>query len=379
MSGDRPDPRSIPFAPSAYRKPTAEGEWDIVQELLALLPDPLLQELLAHYYISAKTWPLVLLTGRPETDRGRLFYLLARGIIGCSEGQVLLLPAQARWEGNGSKQSANSPDDPFRPLLDTLQGRFNTWAFLDMLTDATMPGNEGQAYFLGLDQATPDELREYMDLYLVKHGEEEPQLLPANIYLTAIVSSPESAWCLPPFLLDRVGVVEVSAPWPAESTPAAPLCPPVGRQRVFLRSTLRDPDRARRRLQSLDLLGEFHRLLDGLPTVLRAFIDPVRQEGLLRYVANSFTADGRGLLDRVARTNLRHALDLQLAQRLLPCIAPEIPWLAKDKEETLEKLGRSFPRAHARARRLWFEQEAVEEVPEGPVAPPSSPTERRFR
>ncbi len=377
MSSDRSNSRGIPLPLLTYWKPEAEGEWDLVQGLLAPLPDPLLRELLAHYYISAKTWPLVLLTGRPETDRGRLFYLLAQGIAGCADGQVLLLSAQSRWENNGGKESANCPGDPSRPLLGALQGRFNTWAFMDMLTDAALPGNEGLAYFLGLDQATPDELREYLDLYLVRH-EEGPQPLPANVYLTAIVSVPGGAWCLPPFLLDRVGVVEVSVPWPAESPPSAPSCPPVGWQRAFLRSTLRDPERARRRLQTIGLLGEFQRLLEGLPAALRAAIDPQRREGLLLYAANSFTAEGHGLLDRVARANLRQALDLQLAQRLLPCIAPELPWSTEAQEEVLKRLGGSFPRTHARVRRLWLEQQAGEVSTEA-AAPSSSPIERRRR
>ncbi len=379
MSNDRFDGRGILLPLPAYWKPTAEGEWDIVQGLLSSVAHPLTQEFLVHYYISAKTWPMVLLTGRPEVDRSPLFHLLASSVAGCSDGQILLLPAQSRWDGSGGKQSVRPAGEPTSATLGTLQGRFNTWAFLDMLSDATMPGNEGMAYFLGIDQAMTDELGEYMDLYLVRHGEEEPHPLPANVYLTAIVSVPGGAWCLPSFLLDRVGIVEVSGLVPEMADPSQPRCPPVGRQRSFVRSTLRDPERARRRLQSIEMLSEFYRLLGALPAVLRAAIGPVRQEGLLLYTANSFTAEGTGLLDGEPLTNLRHAIDLQLAQRLLPCVASDAPWSMEQKEEILEQMGRSYPRAHARARRLWLEQNAVEDAAGGPVALSASPTERISR
>jgi hypothetical protein len=321
----------------------------MVQEMLRPISAPLVREFLLHYYISAKSWPLVLLIGRPGVVPQHLFHLLTSGIAGCSDGQIRLQPAQSRWEQEGNRGGEG------RPALGSIQGRFNTMAFLDMLADATLPGNEGLTYFLGLDQATPSELAEYMDLYLTTHsGEDSPPPLSVNLYLTAVVPVTGGSWCLPDYLLDRVGIVEVNVPLGDEEPAPPPFCPPVGCQRLFLRSTIRDPERARRRLQSLGLLGEFQRLLASLPADL-APMDPVLEEGLLLYTANSFTAKGEGLLDAVPLANLRHGIDLQLAQRLLPCIAQRTPWTTERGQEIVERLEGAFPRAHARARRLLLE------------------------
>ena len=297
---------------------------------------------------------MVLLIGRPRIGQQRLFELLTGGIAGCSNGQIRLLPAQSRWTPNGLR------DNGGRPALDSMQGRFNTMAYLDMLGEATRPRNEGRTYFLGLDQATPSELGEYKETYLKNHnGQEVPPPLPINFYLTAIVSVSGGAWCLPDYLLDRVGIVEVTIPLGQEETLPAHYCPPVGWQRLFLRSTVREPQRARKRLQRCRLLDEFHQLLDALPKVLLP-LDAALVEGLLLYTANAFTSAGEGLLDRTPRANLRQAIDLQLAQRLLPCIAQRAPWTPARGQEILDHLDTIFPRAHARARRILLELNAAE-------------------
>jgi hypothetical protein len=342
------------FPAPTYRAPEAEGEWEIVQSLLRPVASPVAQEFLLHYYISAKSWPMVLLIGRPGMGPQRLFELLAGGIAGCSDGQIRLLPTQARW----APQPAQGEEG--RPALGLIQGRFNTMAFFDMLGEATMPSNEGRTYFLGLEQATPQELAEYMDLYLKNPlGDEAPPPLPSNLYLTAVVPIQGGAWCLPEYLLDRVGIVEVTIPLGQEEAFSGQHCPPVGRQRLFLRSTVREPERARQRLQRHHLLNEFCRLLASLPAGLLP-LDAALEEGLLLYTANAFTSEGEGLLDRTPLANLRQAVDLQLAQRLLPCIAQRTPWTPARGREIADRLDTIFPRAHARARRILIERNHAE-------------------
>lgn len=346
----------------------------MVQELLRQVPSSApAQEVLLHYYISAKSWPLVLLLGRPGVGKRRLFQLLARGIAGCLDGRIHLLPAQSAWQERvGNLAGAES-----RPSLEAIQGRFNTMAFLDLLAEATQPGNEGQTYFLALDQATPAELVAYMDLYLIGQGTSgAPAPLPPNLYLTAIVSLPGGSWQLPAALLDRVGIVEVSVPLPEEVLAPAP-CPPVGWQRLFLRSAVRDPEQARRRLRGFGRLAELEHLLEEVLPNLGPALEPALEEGVLLYTANSFTVDGQGLLDRLGRANVRQAVDMQLAQRLLPCIARRRAWSEAEWHRLLERCEGTFPRAHARVRRIVLEQSAIA----GPQrfdeeAAPSGPAER---
>lgn len=337
------------FPSPTYRAPEAEGEWELVQALLRPITSPVAQEFLLHYYISGKSWPMVLLIGRPGMGSQRLFELLTSGIAGCSDGQIRLLPAPARWSPDGLQGREG------RPALGSIQGRFNTMAYLDMLTEAAMPSNEGLTYFLGLDQATPQELAEYMDRYLTDHNGHEAALpLPVNLYLTAMVPVDGGAWCLPEYLLDRVGIVEVTIPLGQEEAAHTHYCPPVGWQRLFLRSTVREPEQARQRLQRCQVLDEFHDLLAALPKELLP-LDAALEQGLLLYTANAFTGEGDGLLDRTPSANLRQAIDLQLTQRLLPCIAQRTLWSPQRSQEIANHLDTVFPRARARAQRILLE------------------------
>jgi len=356
--------------PHVHRAIPVRGEWEMVQEILYAAPSPIAREFLLHYYISAKSWPLVLLIGRPGVGKRRLFHLLAEGIAGCSDGRIRLLPAQFSWQEHAQSR-----------YIDSIQSRFNTMAFVDLLAEATAPGNEGQAYFLCLDQATPEELGTYMDLYLTGDSEDDgPPPLSPNLYLTAILSTTGGTWCLPPALLDRVGVVEVTVAL-GETTPGPPHCPPVGWQRLFSRSTVRDPARARGRLRRLGLLEAFRYFLESLPAGLGSEMGPNLEEGLLLCAANGFTTEGVGLLDGTAMDNLRQVVDLHLAQRLLPCLAQRPSWGEDRWSRLVEGVEGVFPQAHARARRILIERsvsaEGSMEAACQPASMESSPSSER--
>ncbi len=364
------DPSNNPSGPPQrpvsfpHQSLSTDGEWEMLQAILRRAPSTIAREFLLHYYISAKSWPLVLLIGRPGVGKRHLFKLLAEGIGGCTDGHIRLLPAQHPWQG----QTGSSR------YFDTIQGRFNTMAFLDLLAEASIPGNEGQTYFLALDQSTPEELSAYMDLYLTSHREDvEPPPLPPNLYLTAILSTTSGVWCLPLALLTRVGIVEVSVPL-GEEPPSDHHCPPVGWQRLFLRDSVRDPEQAHRRLQRLGLLREFYRLLAPLQASLGAEMSAAMEQGLLVYATNSFTAGGHGLLAREQRANLRQAIDLQLAQWLLPCIAQHPTWPDEQWEDLQQQLEGVFPQGHARARRILLESKRHPEADTAAASVPVPPT-----
>jgi len=338
-----------------YRRDSAGGELALVQELLQAAPSPIAHEFLAHYYISAKSWPLVLLVGRPGVGKRHLFHLLSGGIAGGSSGQIRLLPAQP-----SRQERSDRGESPARPPLDSIQGRFNTMAFLDLLAESTTPGNEGRAYFICLDQATPEELVGYTQLYLTPHQRNEgPPPLPANLYLTAVVPTASWVWQLPAALLNRIGLVEVTVPLEGEEALPPRPCPPVGWQRLFLRSALRDPELARQRLQEAGVLEEFQSLLAQLADCLGPEAGPGLEEGVLLYTASSFTAEGEGLLDGSAMANLQQALDLQLFQRILPAMGQRSSWTQEGWERLIGQLDGRFPRAHARARRILIDQSAA--------------------
>lgn len=334
---------------SALGPPSVDGEREMLREVLRSARSPAEREFLLHYYISAKSWPLVLLIGRPGVGKRRLFYLLARGISGCSNGQIRYLPSQYPWQQNTGKTR----------YLDSIQGRFDTMAFLEMLVEAGTPGNEGRAYFLCLERATPEELDDYVDVYLATSGGPS---LPPNLYLSAIISLRDGDWSVPPALLNRIGVVEVPGPREADLPMPPPHCSPVGWQRLFLRNTQRDPDAAGERLRELGLLDEFRHLLETARVHLDPETSPGFEEGLVLYVANSFTVAGAGLLDEDSVENLRQAVDMQLSQWLLPCLGQHPAWTRERCEWFVEQLGGAFPRVQARAGRIpaWRAEDAAE-------------------
>lgn len=329
---------------------SAGEEYTMLQEILQEAPSPIAREFLLHYYISAKSWPLVLLVGQPGVNMQQLFYLLAQGVAGCSDGQIRLLPARFPHQAPSQKAS----------YFDALQGRFSTMSFLDLLAEASAPGNEGRTYFLCLDQATPPELDGYIALYLSGNVQNQSiPPLPRNLYLTATVSVEGGVWCLPSVLLNRAGIVEVSVPLSEQHLTSTPRCPPVGWQRTFLRSTIRDPEQGRHQLQRFGLLAKFQRMWAALQPALPITVEAARMDGLLLYLANSFTAEGQSLLDKTAEAGLRQALDIQLCQILLPCIEQHRLSNRPQWKRLIERLEGDFPRAHARARRLEFEYAVI--------------------
>jgi hypothetical protein len=309
----------------------------MLQEILRPAFSPIEREFLLHYYISAKSWPLVLLVGRPGVGKRRLFHLLAKGISGCSDNQIRYLPSQPSWQENTGRTR----------YIDSIQGRFDTMAFLDMLSEADTPGNEGRAYFLCLERATPEELDDYVDVYLAPRS--NGPSLPSNLYLSAIVSLRDENWSMPAALLNRIGMVEVLGPLGSDLSLPSPRCPPVGWQRLFLRSSQRDPASARERLQQMGLLEAFRQIIESVRVHLDPETSPGLEDGLLLYAANSFTADGSGLLNEDGAENLHQAVDLQLAQWLLPCLGQQPAWTKERCEWFVEQLDRAFPRAHVRA------------------------------
>lgn len=332
----------LTFPPrSPYREALADDERRMVQGILRPAP-PSLRSWLVHYYISAKSWPLVLLTG-PSLDQLKcLFHLLAEGISGCSHGQIRTLPAQFPWQGEAGNGR----------YLESIRGRFNTVAFLDLLAEASTPVNESRAYFLCLERAAPAELDSYVALYPHPGRPDRggPPPLPPNLRLTAILVPQEDIRGLPAFLLNQIGIVSVQTPL-AEPTGAA-ACPPVGWQRLFLRSILSDPDQARQRLERFGLLGAAQELLAHTQSLLKFDFDPLLEAGLLRYLANSFTDEGEGLFNPSGEENLRQAIDIQLSQRLLPCVIHWVPWGPDQCTRLLEQLNGMFPRAGTRAQQL---------------------------
>ncbi len=309
--------RRATFLPRDCAATPSDTERQLVQGILRDLP-PEARDTVLDYYISLKTWPLALLLGETRQEQQRLFRLLADGVAGCSDGQTLLLSSPFSSTGENGD------------IIERIQGHLHTAAFLDMLAEATTPGNEGRAYFLGLEEVSLSDLQNSLHLYLqlLTGGEGVPPL-PANLFLTLMIVAPPPEH-LPIPLLEQAGVVYL----PSLPLPQAPhrLCPPVGWQRLFLRSALRDTAQARRRLRHLGLAGQVEALLREVQGLAPAELSPSLAEGIVRYLANSFTTEGEGLFAPEPQENLRRAVGQLWLERLLPCGSGPLAPQGRQKE-----------------------------------------------
>jgi energy-coupling factor transporter ATP-binding protein EcfA2 len=319
--GDPCPPASLP----PYRAQLAGcGEQHLVHHLVTTLGDYFPRSLLINYYVSLKTNPFVVLTGREGAGRAALAAGFAAALVGHESGQVITIGSD-RWARRYSQSSY------YRGIHE----RFGVSQYLETLHEAAAPENSGKVYLVLLKGLTADEL----DLYLNRlvrpdcHGERhlalpgipaaEQPLLPPNCFITATMHVPRGA---PPFELEvfqHAGQIEFGPDLRCVPTlPALPL-PPVGLQRVMLRAICRDPRQARARLGAI--LGPARRcrlgpsaevvrlLVEGGASIPRDVNDTV-----LPYVANSFDEEGRGLFDPFdAWHNARQAYDAQIVQRLL--------------------------------------------------------------
>jgi len=339
---------------------TEEAERELLRELILSSPWGIAHETLIHYYISAKSWPVTLLVGAQAVDCRRCFDFLARAIAGCCEGQVCVL--SARPSGDGRIRSL--PPDGIRE-------RYYRMGLLDLWAEANTPGNEGRAYLVCLDDVTTPELLAYLHAWGLLRTEDYGPPWPPNLLLSAIVPSVELPQDIAPGLLARLGVVEIPvSPGPAEDT-RSPRCPPVGWQRAMLRTMVREPAAAAQRLDSLRLLPALRRLLSSTRPLYSLAEGDILEAGIVVYAANSFAVDGQGLLDLSPEGNLREAIDLQLAQRVLPYLKMRCPG-ALDWAEWAERLAGLFPRARTRAYR--FHLEALRAERSEAYGPPSAHT-----
>lgn len=281
--------------------------------------------LIVNYYVSLKTNPFVLLTGPAGHGKTEFVQLFAEALVGHMPEQYALIPSNAWIGGTGEAGGFRS-----------LQERFTSLRFLEMLQEAADPTNAGKAYMLCLDALRPDELDFYFDrlLEVDVHGHKRLRLpgadtdqhlvIPANLAITATIDASTDDVAVSPAVLRLAGVIEFRRPHVAASAVANRIAPPpVGYQRLWLRSAVQHVDEGRYRL--IQILGaeQFSRLraspeLSRLLWRAGATLSSQTLHDLTTFIANSFDAHGRGLFDHHnPLRNAQLAYDSQVVQRVL--------------------------------------------------------------
>lgn len=287
-------------------------------------------------YLSLQTKPFVLLSGLSGTGKTRLTSLFAEALTGDVAAQYRLLPVRPDW----------ADSTPLLGYVNLLasggEGRFVSTPFLDFLLRASRPENAYRAFFLCLDEMNLARVEHYLAEILSAMETPTRELLlpdgralrlPANLFLLGTLNLDEATYSLSRKVLDRANTLtfqevclrDEEATGEPEETLSADV-----RQAIFLLTRMVTPKQARERLrqfetggvdfaaQVIQTLMEANALLEphGL-----AFAYRVRDD-VLRYCAQSFDAEGNGLLSPDATddadANLRTALDFQILHRILP-------------------------------------------------------------
>ena len=308
------------------------GEQELLDYIVGVVQGSglaLSRALIVNYYVSLKTNPFVILTGaqgRGKTDLARLF---AEALVGRASAQYTLIPSAGAWPGGTGE------DLYYRSLHE----QFSSWRFLDLLQEAALPSNRHKAFFVCFDALHPEELEYYFArllqvdangtkrLNLPGFPSERQLVIPPNVYITATVDTAEHKEALSRNVLRRAGIIEFRSPQPPSALGVAasgqPAVPPIGLQRIWLRTAVHDLPSARARLVAIlgeDRYGRLHWSPKLGRLVWRTGL--VLTKGILQeletYIANSFDRSGRGLFDaNDVQHNAQIAYDSQVIQRFL--------------------------------------------------------------
>lgn len=281
--------------------------------------------LVVTYYVSLKSNPFVILTGATGQGKTEFVKLFAQAFLGQNASQYALIPSNTNYVSDSN-------------FYRSLQERFSSLRFLELLQDASHPGNAGKIYLVCFDGLHPSELDHYFGsmLHITPQGEkilnlpggklDELPRIPSNVYITATVNEAEENTVFSRDVLRLAGLIEFRGPSNIDASviPAtSKVPPPIGFQRIWQRSAVHDITLAQNRL--IKILGpqQITQLRCSVPLsrlLWRAGIVLSQQtlQELTIYIANSFDEDGNGLFDaQNVWRNAQIAYDAQVVQRVL--------------------------------------------------------------
>ncbi|MEI8308021.1 MAG: hypothetical protein WCF99_13255 [Chloroflexales bacterium] len=307
------------------------GEQDLLDYVCETLGGVFPRPLITSYYVSLKTNPFVVLTGREGAGKAALASGFASALVGAQSEQFATI-SSGSWAQHSGQSS----------YYRSVHERFGSLHFLELLQDAASPANLGKLYMVLLRGITLDEMSRYFRdllqidaagirrLALPGLAPSECPILPSNIFITATLHMPRAVTASDREVLRSAGQISFDATAYDLETPLSlptPPVPPVGLQRIMLASACHNSTNAHERLaailgsRELRRLGPSAALSRRLPDsgmIVRQLADTI-----IAYVSNSFDGAGRGLFDpNDARRNAQIAYDDQVMQRALDQIVP---------------------------------------------------------
>jgi len=302
-----------------------------------------------NFYVALKSRPLMILTGPEKSGKIALVRCLARSLMGgdCPQYQMLV---GHPWSSEKSDNIA---------LFTQAQTSLTSEKLLSLIEEAWHPENTHRLYIACITRLSPAELLSFFTevSYQLRNGElmqfgdvhfSEPLPFPPNLFLIGTMDTPHfDLWNKD--LLSNATVVH----WPKAGLLTRTYLKRdfSSQESEFLRSCTRNRQAVYHKIHAI--LGwqrQPLRPLVEIEAVLQdhniQFSDSLIDEAMV-YLANSWSSQGNGLFDPSTSRNLEIALDLAIAQTILPHTADAMQRNPVLREELLAVLSGQFPRSAA--------------------------------
>lgn len=276
--------------------------------------DPSEARLLTAVYVSLKTYPCVVLSGKAGAGKAALVQHLAAALAGPVPGQFIRI-GSARWTAQSGQR------DYYRDL----HTRFGDSQLSEVLSEAQSPQGAGKLYFVLFDGLAPDELFHYLHEQLrLLPVAAKPLPAPPNVLFIATFHQPNQLSVRDAQILAHAYQINVTAY--RRQPPQLPP-PPVGLQRAMIRDAARDVVEARDRLRAVFGGTQLPQLSPSshIAGFLRWYglsPDTTLDGDMWLFLANSFDRHGNGLFVADPARNLQIAYDLRMVQRVMARLDP---------------------------------------------------------
>ena len=301
---------------------------------------------LVNFYVALKSKPMVILTGPGGSGKIPAVQCLSRILMGdCAQCQLMV---GHPWSFEKSENLA---------MFTEVHARYNTEKLLWLIEEAWLPENARRVFIACLTRISPGELLSFFTEVAsqLRHGQlvglgdvhfSEPVPFPPNLFLIGTMDTQNFDWW-DPDLLSKTTIVQ----WPIAGnlSPASQNGSDQSWEGEFLRSLVRNKQTA------------YHKIHSILRRQKKPFLPLLQIEALLRehaipnlhelideamlYLANSWSRLGNGLFDPSIPRNLEIALDLAMAQILLPHAGEKMRDDEVLRVQLLSTLTRQFPRS----------------------------------
>lgn len=302
---------------------------------------------IVNFYIALKSKPLVILTGPEKSGKIALVQCLARSLMGTDCQQCQMMTGHP-WS---FEKSANIA------LVAEAQIRLNTDKFLCLLEEAWQPENTRRVFIACITRISPAELLSFFTevAFQLRHGQlmrfgdihfSVPLPFPPNLFLIGTMDTQYFDWWDGDLLSEATIISEPTVSLLPSSNPRKSF---TSWECEFLQSSLRNRQAVYHKIhailgcqrQPLRPLLQIEALLGTHATL---YSGSLVDEAMV-YLGNSWSRLGNGLFDRSNSGNLRTALDLAIAQILLPHSVDPLRDNATLRERLLDIMSDQFPRS----------------------------------